>query len=141
MSPTPIRWTSEMSVDLSSIDEEHKVLIDLLNRFGEILEHGDKVEDARALFDDIIEHTVAHFDHEERVMRNIGYRELRKHKRQHEVLLENAATLRADLETATDLGDFASVAVFLNHLVLKHMLESDAYIRAHIHRGDDEDET
>ena len=122
-----------MSVDLVSIDAEHQVLIDLLNRFGEFLERGESVDAARELFDDIVEHTVAHFAHEERVMRNIGYPELDKHLKQHATLVENASALREELKSASDLSQLTPVTVFLNHMVLKHMMESDTYIRAHIH--------
>lgn len=123
-----------MSVDLVSIDSEHRILIDLLNRFGEALMRDASAQAIRAIFDDIIAHALEHFAHEERVMDNIGFPRLDAHQQQHAVLLDNAEVIRLELDGQADRDKLTSVTTFLNHLVVKHMLEADMEIRDFVHR-------
>jgi len=42
-----IEWTDKFSVDVSIIDEEHKTLIDILNKAIITNEHNDNIEETK----------------------------------------------------------------------------------------------
>ncbi len=78
-----IEWTGKFSVDVSIIDEEHKKLIDILNKAIIAYEHNDNIEETKDILNDMIEYTSKHFLTEESYMLKSKFPEYQSHRNEH----------------------------------------------------------
>ncbi len=78
-----IEWTGKFSVDVSIIDEEHKKLIDILNKAIIANEHNDNIEETKDMLNDMIEYTSMHFLTEETYMLKSKFPEYQSHRNEH----------------------------------------------------------
>jgi hemerythrin-like metal-binding protein len=104
---TLVQWRNEYSVGAESIDDEHKALIDRINRLDDQL----MAEDGQAstFFEQLTETITAHFGREERFMRQRGYDQLPQHKEDYERFLDEIYNLidefdRNEKASREDLG-------------------------------------
>ena len=80
------------------IDNEHKELIDRVNKLVESCENGkEKVTDVKTL-DFLMDYTDFHFSYEEKLQQEVGYDKLEQHKVQHEDFKKSVDELRQMLE-------------------------------------------
>ncbi len=100
-----IRWTSDLSVGIGLIDEQHKMLIKHLNDLSQSLESGQGPEKIATTLSFLIDYTNFHFSAEEKHMAANGYPELENHKQMHEGFKTTLNNLEEDLleEGATQL--------------------------------------
>ena len=63
-----IVWDWVLSVDYPEIDEDHKKLINTFNVLNHAVSEGDSHEYLAAVMEELINCTVWHFSHEERLM-------------------------------------------------------------------------
>lgn len=129
-------WQDSYSVDINSIDRDHQALLKLLSDFDAAIDDKASPEDLKKQFNEICAHTVEHFEFEEKIMRNIGFPGLHKHKLQHEGLLASAKSVAAEMESDPRSDVFASAVDFLNALILRHMIHSDREILKFIQRDE-----
>ena len=99
-------WSDDFNVDIQEVDEQHKVLVDLLNQLHHaIMERRGKAA-SREILDQLADYTRTHFLLEESLMRVLHYPGLEIHKQQHERLPLNCYT-------------------FLKMWLIQHINESD----------------
>ena len=67
-----LKWSESLSVEVASIDEQHKRLIGLINSFYEDLNLGSSKEKMLELIKALKEYTVYHFSTEERYMKKLS---------------------------------------------------------------------
>ena len=96
------QWSPDCNVGINAIDDQHRVLVNTLNRLCvAVSKHeGDKV--ITGVFDALISYTRIHFTLEERLMRHAKHEYLDAHIKEHKKLVEQ-----------------------LNQLYKKHLLEDD----------------
>ncbi len=63
----PIKWDPRFSVDNSTIDMEHKLLLTLLNALEVVLRNPHEKDSLRFFIDQLIESAHDHFCHEEKL--------------------------------------------------------------------------
>ncbi len=78
-----IEWTDKFSVNVSIIDEEHKKLIDILNKVIIANEHNDNIEETKDILNDMIKYTSMHFLTEETYMLKSKFPECQSHRNEH----------------------------------------------------------
>ena len=78
-----IEWSEAYSVDLPEVDEDHKVLLSLLNRCINITKQNTKNNELDAILDELLSYTQYHFEREEKIMEICEYPQLNKHKSTH----------------------------------------------------------
>lgn len=83
----PIEWRQRMSVDGGLIDQDHKHLIEIINRFEEIAADGLNTAEANEILYALKFYAATHFDREERVQRLIDYPYRDAHAKEHEELI------------------------------------------------------
>jgi hemerythrin-like metal-binding protein len=66
-------WNESFETGLSSVDKQHHHLVDVINRFGELLMQGEAVskDDFEALFNELVSYTQYHFSEEESYMNRV----------------------------------------------------------------------
>jgi len=134
--PRKIEWTEKLSTEVLSLDHQHIELINQFNDFVEAVESDQPREKVCQLFETLLTHTKKHFDYEERVMENIGFKGFRTHKSYHDSLLKDALLVLDDLKNNAAPEDIAASVTFLRALILKHMVEQDLKIGKFITSGE-----
>lgn len=131
--PAPLEWTAELSIGIVGIDEEHKDLFGLFNAVEASLERRD-LRDFRRRYKALTESVRRHFGHEEQVMRNIGFPDLRRHRAEHAKLLQDAEDFGYSISRHFGAEECAAVARYLRHWLLGHMIQMDSRIRDFLNR-------
>ena len=119
-----LAWGEILSVDVDEIDEDHRKLLDIFNLLNHALEDAEPAEYVAALLEELINCTIWHFSHEERLMLRHGYAEIDQHRAMHQELIRGARELQQNLRQAGK-----SVAeedlVFLERWLTEHILTDD----------------
>lgn len=123
-------WADDFSVGIQEIDEQHKVLVGLLNELhAAIVGHRGSAE-CRRILDRLVEYTRVHFAVEESLMRILGYPDYENHKHEHEKLAVQVADLLQKLDTGKAAISF-ELLHFLKVWLTKHICESDKRYGSH----------
>jgi hemerythrin len=119
-----IQWCNELSVGISSIDEQHKKLINLINILDSSFVEGKANDVLADIFDELTTYTIKHFGYEEELFAQYDYAEYKTHKDEHEELIKQVLKLQ---KKNID-GDFLislEVLVFLKNWLLNHIMKTD----------------
>jgi len=92
-----LEWGEVLSVEVDEIDNDHKKLLDLFNILTHALSDGESQEYLKAVFNELVNCTIWHFSHEERLMLKYGYENLEEHKEAHQELVQAAWELQDKL--------------------------------------------
>lgn len=87
----PCAFTQKYMTGIPQIDEEHKILFDIIGDAYELVETHDvenKYDDIMSILDRLEEYTRFHFSHEEEYMEKTKYPQLEMQKRAHVAFLE-----------------------------------------------------
>ena len=87
-----IVWEDSLHLKVELIDEEHKMLIFLMNKLHKQYHDGEPQEIVRATFSQLTEYASKHFKDEEDYMASIQYSDLDAHRAIHKKLLERLNT-------------------------------------------------
>ena len=115
-----IIWTSDLSVGIELIDEQHKMLIKHLNDLSESLKEQRGLAKITTTLNFLIEYTDFHFTAEEKHMAANDYQELENHKKKHAEFKTTLSNMEEDLqeEGATQL-----LADSMDALLVKWLFE------------------
>ncbi len=118
------QWSDSYSIGLQEVDEQHRVLVGLLNELHSAIRLHHGTTKSREVLDRLAEYTRVHFTTEESLMRLLNYPGFGVHKKQHEDLIEQVVDLQHKLD-----GGQASITFELLHFLklwlVKHISESD----------------
>ena len=124
-----MEWTPEYSVGESTLDDDHKSIIDLINRFDYVFSVEVKDGLMESVLDALIDYTKHHFEREEQYMRMIGYPGLKEHQASHKALEEELDDLY-ELFHSGNTGIATEISEFLGKWLREHILETDMAYRA-----------
>ena len=85
-----IVWGQVLSVEVDEIDEDHHKLIDIFNILNHAFAEGESHVYLAAVLEELVNCTVWHFSHEERLMLRHRYPGADEHKAEHRELVESA---------------------------------------------------
>lgn len=119
-----VEWSDVLSVGIEEIDEQHRVLVGLVNQMHDAIheKHGSAV--VNEILGKLAEYTRIHFAVEESLMRILGYPDYEDHKAQHEGLLHTVVDLQQKVESGKTAIGF-ELMHFLKLWLTKHIMESD----------------
>jgi hemerythrin-like metal-binding protein len=113
-------WDQSLDIDVSAMNDEHKQILDAMNRIHDATEAGRTGEEINRLVARLGAICVAHFKDEEAYMASIGYPGLTNHKFVHVRLLERYADHAAQIKAAGGCADH-SFFHFLRHWLTSHI--------------------
>lgn len=119
-----IEWTQKNAVGVEEVDNQHKLLFDLLNRLHESVVQGKEQGELHAILDDLIEYTVYHFKTEEDLFLKHHYPPYQDHKDVHDDLTRTAVDLQKQLRDGSAVLSF-ELLDFLNNWLMEHTLGLD----------------
>ena len=82
-----IEWTSDLSVGVGIVDEQHKRLFELIDDFYANIQSKSPAERMNVLIKALKDYSVKHFTEEEALMRKAEYGEYDIHKQQHDAFI------------------------------------------------------
>lgn len=126
-----MRWSDDLSVGVTTVDNQHRKLVDLVNRLHAALMRGAANTEATGILNELVQYTVTHFKYEEEIHQRTGYPEAAAHKASHEQLVARIGELMKGLEAGT-----AAIGVdlmeFLKHWLINHIQKEDKRFGPHI---------
>jgi hemerythrin len=94
------KWSSDYSVNIKTIDDQHRELVNILNRLFVAVSKREGEKVIAGILDALMSYTQTHFALEERLMREAKYKDLAAHIEEHRKLIDQ-----------------------LDHLCKKHLVE------------------
>lgn len=120
-----IQWDESMSVGVPVLDEDHKVLIRLINDYTDALENDEGLLVTDSIFSALGDYIHYHFTREEGIMEKAGYPNLDKHKRSHRALEDHFMELRDSYVLFPNAHSEQNVKRFLEDWLCSHILKVD----------------
>ena len=114
-------WKPFYSVGDPSLDAEHKQILGILDDLYVATEQAPNHPVSTVLWRRLLQYTMTHFNHEERVMREHDYPGLSEHVTLHARLRQRTA----DLETHADLVTSRDLMRFVKEWWLEHIQAED----------------
>ena len=98
-----IVWGDVLSIGIDEIDEDHRKLVNIFNILNHSVKEGASPEYLAAVLEELINCTVWHFSHEERLMLKYGYEGTEEHKAEHQELIKSVKELQQKILQADKL--------------------------------------
>lgn len=133
-----LTWNDQLLVGIDSVDSQHQNLVTLINRLDEVIALGEDHKTVLETVNDLVDYTVYHFQHEEKLMQQAGFNPemYSKHCQQHREFVEKMQRVQADAQLdasaiSKDLLDF--LVDWLCH----HTLKTDKLMAISLQKGID----
>jgi hemerythrin len=121
-----LEWDEAWSVGEPHLDEQHKGLIELINRLG-----GETF--LPVVLDELQSYVDEHFRDEERMMEAVGFPDLAAHKLQHAAFEEWLEASRQACRSGEVVGLLRdNIRSYLKTWLVNHILVSDKAYSAHL---------
>ncbi len=119
-----IKWRDSYSVGVPKFDDEHKMLLELVNEMYIIVREHQTVDHLSVAINKLVQYTQEHFTNEEKAMEEIDYPQLEEHKTIHVKLLNEVIAYKKRVEN-NDNEAIQEFYTFLRDWLLTHILEED----------------
>jgi len=119
-------WSDAMSVGIAEIDDQHKTLVDILNRLFHAVVQRESNEITIEILDTLVDYTKTHFGLEEKLLQEAGYdpAEFAAHQREHRAFIEKISTA-ANKHLVEGKSVSFEIINFLKHWLQEHILITD----------------
>lgn len=122
------KWKENFSVNIASIDEQHKELFKIGNSLYEIVSIKDGVD----RYDEIVEavhrlrdYAIYHFSFEEKMMKDNGYPKFLQHKRQHDSFISKVNSIDEEEIDERQKKIGMDLIIFVANWIENHILKTD----------------
>ena len=128
-----IVWSKILSVGFEEIDDDHRKLVGIFNELNRAVTAGDAADYLAATLEELINCTVWHFSHEERLMLKHGFPGIEPHKAAHRELIDAAREWQAKL-AQTGYAVTEDEILYLDRWLTEHILTVDQGLGAFLAR-------
>lgn len=126
-----IVWGRVLSVGVDEIDEDHRKLVNIFNILKHSVMERESPDYLAAVLEELLNCTVWHFSHEERLMLKYRYEGIDEHKADHQELIRSAKELQQELLQADKpLAD--EHIEFLERWLTEHILTADMRLGSYL---------
>jgi hemerythrin-like metal-binding protein len=126
-----INWSKDFLTGIETIDDQHRHLVDLVNKFEEASRKGKGSRIMSEILKDLVGYTQEHFAHEEKIMAASAFPGTRQHMARHRQLLQKVERFQFEFETE-GLRVTSEVRDLLRYWVRSHILQDDMAYAAHL---------
>lgn len=130
-----IKWTSDLSVGIPSLDDDHKILVDLLNSTLVACYAGFGEEHVGIILEELFKYTQIHFNREMSILRASGYGDCDSHQAEHDRLFKELEVIANRARAEANNGLSNEVGVFLRVWLFSHIMEHDRRYAAHLQKS------
>jgi hemerythrin len=117
-------WKDEYSVQIEEIDNQHKVLVGILNDMYEAFMRKEHIEKMNIFIEKLVEYAAFHFKVEERYFKQFSYSEMDKHMSEHSAFTDKIAQYKSTIEQGETIMTM-SIMSFLRDWLTNHIMVSD----------------
>ncbi len=122
-------WRPEYAVGHGKIDEEHRTLLDAMNRLHEVADQGQDKAEVAKLLNFLRDYTVTHFSMEEALMLRHNYPGASAHFAAHANLVLQVSDFIADFRGGRVAG-LEDMLAFLRTWLMEHIQVTDRALGA-----------
>jgi hemerythrin len=126
-----IAWSRVLSVGVDEIDEDHRKLVGIFNILNHAVIDRESPEYMAAVLEELINCTVWHFSHEERLMLKHRYEGSDEHNADHRALIKSAKELQQGILQA-DKPVAEEHIGFLERWLTEHILTADMRLGSYL---------
>jgi len=119
-----LAWKNEYSVKIKEIDDQHKVLIGMINDLNDAMAQGKAKDVLGAILDKLVSYAASHFALEEGLMKTHGYEGYPEHKDKHEKMTAKVIDLQRQYQSG-QAAMTIEVMNFLKSWLDKHIIGTD----------------
>lgn len=119
-----LRWNKNWNCGEKLIDEQHKELFRKVSQFANSPYLSEDKENILKHLNDIIDHVTEHFNYEEKVLYDVGYKDYIDHKKIHKYLLNRAQEIKDAVITGT-IDSMKAFALIFDEIIVDHLLCED----------------
>jgi hemerythrin-like metal-binding protein len=120
-----------LTIGIDEIDDDHNKLVNLFNILNHSITEGAATDYVEAVLEELINCTVWHFSHEERLMLKYGYDRFEDHKAEHKDLIESARELQQKFIQTGKLDEREDLE-FLERWLTEHILVADLRLGSYL---------
>lgn len=120
-----VEWTDGLSVGLDPIDDDHKVLISMINRMHSIITHEDEDFEVHLLLAKLAKYTILHFRREEIAMQTSNYPDFDSHVELHHKLEDKVYDLLKYKNRKIGAEEADEILHFLSDWLIEHIATVD----------------
>lgn len=117
-------WKAEYSVNIQSIDAQHKRLVAMINELHAAMKEGKGKEIMGNIIKELARYTQYHFTYEETLFSRYGYPGSAAHKTEHDQFVARVSRFEEDL-TRGSVTLSMEVMQFLKNWLASHILKTD----------------
>lgn len=129
-----IKWTSDLSVGVAEIDQQHKKLFGMVDELNTAMAQGKSKEVLRDTINGLIRYTSTHFKQEETYFAKFGYPDTAAHKNEHINFVQKVKEFR-DGYVSGQMGLSISIMTFLTDWLKNHIKVSDKKYEAFFNKN------
>lgn len=119
-----ITWGPKLCVGFQQIDEQHKKLVQLINRLNDAMVAGHGRDAIGPTLTELVKYTQYHFATEERLMKLHGYEYSAEHQAEHAKLLHDVGDFKARFDAGNAMLSIELLR-FLKNWLAGHIAGSD----------------
>lgn len=122
---------STLIIGIDEIDDDHSKLINLFNILNHSVTEGAATDYIEAVLEELINCTVWHFSHEQRLMLKYGYDAYEEHKADHQDLIDSVKELQQKFLKTGKLDETEHLE-FLERWLTEHILVDDIRLGSYL---------
>jgi len=119
-----IVWDESYSVGVSTLDDDHKHLINLINQLESAIHYYNGKEFEEKALQEVVDYTKYHFEREENMMKENDYPDFEAHIASHRAMIDKVGQVVEDYKTNPDHALTDTVA-FLRDWLINHICKTD----------------
>lgn len=119
-----VEWSEDFSVKVSLMDDEHKVLFNLINDLNNAMINGESANNISQILMELINYTEYHFKHEEDMLKKIGYPSVGEQEKYHKIFVDKMKEFKKELESGEVLLS-VKIIDFLKDWLVSHIVNID----------------
>ncbi len=124
-------WGEMLSVGVDEIDEDHRKLFHIFNVLNHSVMEGASPDYLAATLEELINCTIWHFSHEERLMLKYRYAGIEEHKAVHRELIKSAKELQQEILLPNKPVADEQIE-FLERWLTEHILTADLRLGSYL---------
>lgn len=126
-----VTWSQDFSVNIQEIDDQHKVIVDMINKINHAVTGNGDPEIIKQVIEQLVDYTTVHFAIEEALMRMFHFPGYEQHKQIHTKLLERVLAFQKQYAKGnTQIG--SELLYFLRDWLLNHIVKVDKEYSTHL---------
>ncbi len=116
------QWNTDFESGNEIIDNDHKVLVQLVNDLYVEMARGDGSIMVAPVIDKLVDYSKNHFRREEKLMKSLSYPGFERHEAEHDAFIAKVSEYLRNLKRDNISTDLAR---FLKDWLVNHILSSD----------------